>query len=99
MKSKPYISKHIVTSIKSSDPEKGTKRFCVILKDMLCYTIIGAENIHHAANKATLLWGSRWTNLSEIVPGFSSILKFCPVKEFGQRIKTLSKLDRHKTKA
>jgi len=82
---------------KPSKPEEGTKRFCIILKDMLCYTIIGAENIHHAANKATKLWGPHWTNISEIVPGFTSIISFCSVKEFGQRIKTVSQLTKKKT--
>lgn len=81
----------------TTNPEVGTKRFCVILRDMLCYTIIGAENIHHAANKATFLWGPHWTNISEIKPGFSSIINFCSVKEFGERIKTISQLPKNKT--
>jgi len=83
--------------VKHSKPEEGTKRFCILLKDMLCYTIIGAENIHHAANKATFLWGPHWTNISEIKPGFTSLINFCSVKEFGQRIKTISQLSRSKT--
>jgi len=83
--------------IKSSKPEEGTRRFCIILRDMLCYTIIGAENVHHAANKATKLWGPHWTNISEITPGFTSMISFCSVKEFGQRVKTISQLSRSKT--
>jgi hypothetical protein len=76
----------------NSEPETGKKKFCVYLKKFVCYTSIGADNIHHASNKATKLFGPHWDNISEQVPSFESIWTFCDVAEFNKRIKTVSKL-------
>lgn len=79
-----------------TNPEKGKKRFNVVLKKLVSYTSIGADNIHHACNKATKLWGPNWDFISENEP-VTPIWKFVDVKEFGKRIKTVSKLSRRNT--
>ncbi len=84
---------------RSSEPEEGAKRFCVYLKRFVCYTVIGAENIHHASNKATKLWGPYWTNIGSIQPGFNSMWTFVTVKEFGKLIKTASLLPQKQSNA
>lgn len=88
-----------MSKTKPSDPEEGTNRYCVYLKRFLCYTVIGAENIHHAANKASKLWGPHWTNISYEQPSFNSIMHFVSVKEFGKLIKTASLLPQKQTNA
>ena len=84
---------------RSSEPEEGAHRYCVYLRRFLCYTVIGAENIHHAANKATKLWGPHWSHLSYEQPGFNSIQHFVSVKEFGKLIKTASLLPQKQSNA
>lgn len=47
----------------NSLPEDGHEKFFVCCSRLMIYTAIGAENIHHASNKATKLFGPKWTSL------------------------------------
>lgn len=72
--------------------DTGVSKFCVFIRRFVCYTVIGADNIHHASNKATKLWGPHWDNISEMKPPFHSMWTYCGVIEFGKRVKTIADL-------
>lgn len=59
-------------------------------------TVIGAENSHHASNKATKLWGNNW-DLLELVSTPNMYPKFIPLKEFNRQIKKLSETTEKET--
>lgn len=42
-------------------PDAGHLRFYVECSRLDTYTVIGADNQHHASNKATKLFGPHWT--------------------------------------
>lgn len=46
-----------------SDPSAGVYSFMIFNSKLSIYTSIGADNIHHASNKATKLFGNCWTSL------------------------------------
>jgi len=66
------------------------KAFAIINKELGIYTVIGAENQHHASNKATKLWKNHWDNLEEIMPPQFLYPQFVSLKEFNKRIKEIS---------
>lgn len=72
---------------KHSAPTVGARKFWVTINYHMVYTVIGASNIHHAENKATLLWGPYWSNIYEKGPTTKNY-KFVPIKEFNHLIKT-----------
>src|SRR6266571_4812131 len=80
---------------KKTIPEAGSNKYLVILYPFTCYTVIGADNIHHAYNKATKLWGPYWSRVADAAHQFNidKFATFVSVKEFGARIKTLSQQD------
>ena|SRR5258706_9414894 len=82
---------------RETDPEEGHQRYFVYLIRFSVYTIIGAENIHHASNKATKLWGPNWDRIGLIEPGNKAPVTFCPVKEFSKKIKKLLELKKKET--
>lgn len=68
-------------------PEAGHFKFYVDCKRLDIYTCIGADNQHHASNKATKLFGPHWTCVTQRM-GMTST-QFRTVKEFTELIKTL----------
>src|SRR6267142_3648740 len=46
-------------------PEVGHNRYFVANTQLGIYTSIGADNIHHASNKCTKLFGPNWSFLRE----------------------------------
>lgn len=69
---------------------EGHNCYFVACEKLGIYTSIGADNIHHASNKATKLFGAHWgflrphNNCHELM-GYQHF----PVAEFGGLIKTL----------
>lgn len=69
---------------KMTDPDKGAKRYCIHHDESKRYTTICADNIHHAGNKATLLWKDGWTGISVSRPyGYL----FTGIKDFNKIIR------------
>lgn len=69
-------------------PEAGHTKFYVECERLDMYTAIGADNQHHASNKATKLFGPHWSCVTERM-GMNNT-QFKTVKEFTELIKTLS---------
>lgn len=57
--------------------EEGHTRYYVCCERFFVYTSIGADNIHHASNKATKLFGPHWSHLT---PNAGAIHEFSYVK-------------------
>ncbi len=71
-----------------TDPKAGQFKFFVICGRLSMYTSIGAENRHHASNKATKLFGPNWSQITteaHFVRGY----QFYKVDEFNELIRTL----------
>lgn len=66
--------------------DKDQQKYYVFYSPNRIYTAIGADNRHHAANKATKLWKGLWTSIS-IKPPESTFYKYLPLTEFGKWIK------------
>lgn len=85
-------TERLTTVPKLSDPEAGHVRYYILCSKLNIFTAIGADNIHHASNKATKLFGPHWTSLMTDTNHNSFILRewtSCTVKEFNELIKTL----------
>lgn len=46
----------------------GVEKFYVYFEPPKIYTMIAADNIHHAANKVAKLWGDKYSGISKIKP-------------------------------
>lgn len=73
---------------RSTDPEAGVQRFYVACEKLSCYTSIGADNRHHASNKATKLFGPHWSQITQDAH-FTRGYQFYKVGEFSELIRTL----------
>lgn len=71
-----------------SDPEKGSYKFFVLCDKFATYTCIGADNRHHAANKATKLFGPHWSQVRMDHNGGRGY-QYIPVPDFKELLKTL----------
>jgi hypothetical protein len=88
--------KATLTNIKQVDPkkeriiipEKGQVKFFVTCERLTLYTTIGADNTHHASNKATKLFGPHWSKVTT-EPFHCQGYEFCTVAIFTQLLKTL----------
>lgn len=49
---------------KQTIPEEGGTKFFVVFDKAMVYTSIGADNIHHAYNKSSKLFGPRWSRIT-----------------------------------
>lgn len=67
-------------------PEAGTEKYYVISTRYGVFTTIGADNRHHAANKATKLFGPEWDFLRDSSKSMqvNSTYAFMGVKDFKQ---------------
>lgn len=80
----------VVEKVKETIPEIGTHKFHVSCQRLGIYTNIGADNRHHAANKATKLFGPHWTSIaSEFQATLMKGYDFCTVKQFNELVRTL----------
>lgn len=76
---------------KETIPEAGAQSFLVLNEQSKKYTLIGADNIHHAENKATKLFGIGW-NTIKFGYQIADVMKcysFLPVKQFNQLLALL----------
>lgn len=76
----------------NSLPEEGHEKFFVCCSRLMIYTAIGAENIHHASNKATKLFGPKWTSLKRTNHDYGFTMRlwdFVGVVSFKELLKTL----------
>lgn len=71
-----------------TDPEKGLTKFFVLAFKFAVYTSIGADNRHHAANKATKLFGPNWSQVRPDHSGGAGY-SFVSVADFKELLKTL----------
>ena len=55
-----FVERLRTTPEKETNPEEGHTRFFIANRKLGIYTSIGADNIHHASNKATKLFGQHW---------------------------------------
>jgi len=69
------------------EPSAGIEKYFVTFNKLNVFTAMGADNRHHAANKATKLWGPNWTSIGKQQP---ETMEFVGVKEFGELIKATS---------
>jgi hypothetical protein len=86
---KTVISHKMIVSGDSRpcDPEEGQQKYFIANSRLGVYTAMGADNRHHASNKATKLWGLHgWTSLTLYAP---TSLAEVSVVEFGELAKTL----------
>lgn len=61
------------TKLAEPDPHAGHHKFFVLCRKLGVYTSIGADNVHHASNKANKLFGPNWSSLcadSYLVRGY-----------------------------
>lgn len=73
-------------------PTEGAIKFFVACHRLGIYTSIGADNVHHAFNKATKLFGPHWSFIrdefhSEHIQGY----EFQTVAKFNELIKMAGK--------
>jgi hypothetical protein len=89
-KKKPTIKiKELPTRLeKPTDPEAGHEKFVVTCDKLTIYTTIGADNLHHASNKATKLFGPHWSQITQSHYIAKEYL-FLTVAKFTELIKTL----------
>lgn len=67
--------------------EEGHRKYFVTYEPLCCYTTIGAENVHHAYNKATKLFKGKYTKLYRNFDNRSPNWEFLSVAEFGELLK------------
>jgi len=72
------------------------RAFLVTNKELRICTVIGAENTHHAGNKATKLWGMHWDAVEPVNTAFL-YPKYLSLREFNKQIKELSQLKEKET--
>lgn len=83
-KKPPIIPKETKVTI----PEEGHQKFYVVCERFGIFTTIGADNQHHASNKATKLFGPNWSQISQQYY-FPMNYNFMPYREFKELLKTL----------
>jgi hypothetical protein len=78
--------------IKETIPLAGHCNFRITCNRFMVSTVIGADNQHHASNKATKLFGPHW---SQVVPDSGRNIElyqrysYISVKEFTELLRTL----------
>jgi hypothetical protein len=76
----------LIVTLEQVEVDLEATKFCIFHAQTKTYTVIGAKNIHHAANKAAKLWGAAWTGISRKLPDKLS-WKFLAVRKFGEIVK------------
>lgn len=82
------VDYYVEKKVKETIPDAGHIKFYVECKRLDMFTCIGADNQHHASNKATKLFGPHWSCVTERM-GMNNT-QFKTVKEFTELIKTLT---------
>lgn len=70
------------------DSDKGTDKYYIVCARLSIYTTIGADNRHHAANKATKLFGPNWSSLTQ-ADRLVDYLQFTSVTTFKKLLSSL----------
>lgn len=68
--------------------EAGYDKYYIICARLSIYTTIGADNRHHAANKATKLFGPNWSSLTQ-ADRLVDYLQFTSVTTFKKLLSSL----------
>lgn len=74
--------------IKETNPDAGQQRFFVLSDRLTVYTSIGADNVHHASNKCTKLFGPHWSKVTQDAMHCRGY-QHCTVAEFNELLRTL----------
>lgn len=70
--------------------EAGHMKFFVACDRLGIYTSIGADNIHHASNKATKLFGPHWSFIRDYYHSHDlGSMQHYPVAQFNELLRTL----------
>lgn len=77
-----------IPEIKNSNPDAGQQRFFVLCDRLTVYTSIGADNVHHASNKSTKLFGPHWSKVTQDAMHCRGY-QHCTVAEFNELLRTL----------
>lgn len=88
------VSKKQLELLETDFDELSHTPFIVRCAKLNIYTIIGADNLHHASNKATKNFGNKWTGLIHRTDHEIGVLARmgavqCSVAEFNELLKTL----------
>lgn len=83
-----FTERHTLTPVDETIPEVGTMKFFICCSKLGIYTSIGADNRHHAANKATKLFGPHWSSLTQDSYLIRGYVYYEPTN-FNREIKTL----------
>lgn len=73
---------------KETIPEKGAEKYFVYNDRLGIYTSIGADNRHHASNKATKLFGPHWDSIRSNYQAKEGY-QFYTVAQYGELIRSL----------
>jgi len=73
--------------VKEKSPTEGHESYQVLCHKLCIYTVIGADNLHHASNKATKLFGPHWGQITQD-EGMGRGYHFVPVAKFNELLKT-----------
>lgn len=71
------------TEVNKTPEERINSSFSVLYQPLKIYTVIVANNIHHAGNKASKLWKDNWTGITKGRPNYSN-WKYVSIAEFGE---------------
>lgn len=82
------VIKTIAKDLEKIDPTE-LKTFFIMNSKLNIYTSIGAKNVYHASNKATQMFGSRWSSLCQYNAGVPRHYQHQTVADFGELIRTL----------
>jgi hypothetical protein len=68
---------------------EGASKFFVLCSRLSIYTSIGADNVHHASNKATKLFGTRWSSITKHDSGVPNHYESFTVARFNELVRGL----------
>jgi hypothetical protein len=80
--------------VQPAEEQKEHKKFIVRCTKLSAYTTIGADNMHHASNKATKNFGPHWSSISpethhELFTLAKGTYQFYPAGQFADLLRTL----------
>jgi hypothetical protein len=85
----PLLKKDKKFKEKETIPDAGHIKYFILCERLSIYTSIGADNVHHASNKATKLFGPMWSQLTPeayLIRGYS----YTSVKDFTLLVRGLA---------
>lgn len=83
-----FKERYTTKPIKETNPDAGQQKFFVLCDRLTVYTSIGADNVHHASNKSTKLFGPHWSKVTQDAMHCRGY-QHCTVAEFNELLRTL----------